>query len=72
MFDTIFTTGEVRNYRDTLRGDASKQARFNALLYERGLLKSESKHYFSTSLTDADVEQPLEAWDEALAIMARE
>ncbi len=72
MFDTVFTSGEVRNYRDVLRGDAAKQARFNALLYERGIMKSESKYYLSTSLTEADVEHTLTAWDEALAIMAKD
>lgn len=72
MFDVVFAPGEVRNYRDTLRGDAAKLDRMNALLWERGILKAATKYYLSTSLTEVDVEQTLSAWDEALSLMARD
>jgi len=52
LFDLVFTSGEVRNYRDTLRGDAAKMQRLNGLLRERGILKGESKYYLSTSLEE--------------------
>lgn len=70
LFDVVFASGEIRNYSDTLRGDRNRQLQFNALLKERGILKSESKYYISTSLTDEDIQQTLGAWDEATAIMS--
>jgi glutamate-1-semialdehyde 2,1-aminomutase len=72
LFDLVFAGGEIRNYRDTLRGDTKKMARLNALLRERGILKGESKYYVSLTLTDADVRQTFDAWDDALAVLARE
>jgi len=70
LFDLVFTSGEVRNYRDTLRGDAAKMRQLNGLLRERGILKGESKYYLSTSLEEADIQQTLDAWDDALPILA--
>jgi len=72
LFDLVFTTGEIRNYRDTLRGDATKMARLNALLKERGILKGDSKYYVSLTLSEADIKKTLDAWDDALAVMAKE
>jgi glutamate-1-semialdehyde 2,1-aminomutase len=71
LFDLVFAGGEIRNYRDTLRGDAKKMAAFNALLRERGILKGESKYYISLTLTEADIQQTLDAWDDALPVLAR-
>jgi len=72
LFDLVFTTGEIRNYRDTLRGDTAKMARLNALLKERGILKGDSKYYVSLTLSDADIKKTLDAWNDALAVMAKE
>jgi glutamate-1-semialdehyde 2,1-aminomutase len=72
LFDVYFTSGEIRNYRDTLRGDKQKAARFNALVRERGILKGESKYYVSTALEPADIQQTLDAWDHAIAVMKNE
>ena len=69
MFDVVFTDGEVRNYRDTLRADKSKLSKLNALLLERGVLKGENKYYLSTSLTDADIAQTIDAWREAIPML---
>lgn len=71
LFDLVFVEGEVRNYRDTLRSDAAKMAKLNALLMERGILKGESKYYVSLTLTDADIQKTLDAWDDALAVFAK-
>jgi len=71
LFDLVFVGGEVRNYRDTLRSDAAKMAKLNALLMERGILKGESKYYVSLTLTDADIQKTLDAWDDALAVLAK-
>jgi len=70
MFDVVFTDGEVRNYRDTLRGDKAKLSRLNALLLERGVLKGKDKCYLSTSLTDADVQLTIDAWREVIPLLA--
>jgi glutamate-1-semialdehyde 2,1-aminomutase len=71
LFDLVFVEGEIRNYRDTLRSDAAKMAKLNALLMERGILKGESKYYVSLTLTDADIQKTLDAWDDALAEFAK-
>jgi glutamate-1-semialdehyde 2,1-aminomutase len=70
MFDVVFTDGEVRNYRDTLRGDKAKLSKLNALLLERGVLKGKDKCYLSTSLTDADVQLTIDAWREVIPLLS--
>ena len=69
VFDVVFAAGDIRTYRDTLRADATRMAQFNTLLRDRGLLKGDHKYYLSTSLTEADLEHTLGAWDEAIAVM---
>jgi len=71
LFDVVFASGEIRDYRDTLRADAGRLGTLNGLLRERGVLKSENKNYLSTSLTDVDVEETLAAWDGALGTLGR-
>ena len=66
MFDVVFRSGEVRNYRDMLRADKAKLARLNALLRERGVLKGENKCYLSVMLDDRDVSQTIDAWEDAI------
>ncbi len=66
MFDVVFTAGEVRNYRDTARADATMTARLNDLLRKRGILKGENKYYLSTAIDATDVEQTIEAWTGAI------
>ena len=69
LFDVVFAGGEIRTYRDTQRGDAKRMARFNALLRARGILKGEGKYYVSMALEPADIQQTLDAWDDAIAEM---
>lgn len=69
LFDVVFAAGDIRSYRDTLRADAKRMTQFNALLRERGILKGDNKYYLSTSLTEADLEHTLGAWDEAISVM---
>ncbi len=71
LFDVVFAAGNIHNYRDTLRGNAEHLAQFNALLRERGILKGASKYYLSTSLTEADIQHTLDAWDGAIAAMSK-
>ena len=55
-FDVVFGDGDVRNYRDTQRGDPAVVARFNAVLRERGILKNASRYYVSTAHDERDVQ----------------
>jgi glutamate-1-semialdehyde 2,1-aminomutase len=70
LFDVVFTGEPVRDYRGTLRGDADMLRRFNALLRERGILKSESKYYVSLAHTAEDIRHTREAWASALQVVA--
>lgn len=69
MFDIVFAGGEVRNYRDTARADSAEMAKLNGLLRERGILKGDNKYYVSTAIDDADVEQTIGIWSEAIGAM---
>ncbi len=66
LFDVVFTDREVRNYRGWLAADAEANARFNAVLRSRGILKSPSKLYPCLAITDDD----LAVTDAALAAAA--
>jgi len=65
MFDIVYTDKPVRNYRDTLNSNHDKVARFNSVLRERGILKSNYKTYISLALTDEDLTQTVDAISEA-------
>ncbi|MGE0719801.1 MAG: aspartate aminotransferase family protein [Alphaproteobacteria bacterium] len=62
LFDVVFATGAVHDYRATLRADADVQKRFNRCMRENGLLKGESKFYVSLAHDEADVAQALDAF----------
>jgi len=70
LFDVVFTSDPVRDYRGTLRGDAGMSRRFNALLRERGVLKGESKYYVSLAHTPEDIRHTCDAWAAALNVLA--
>ena len=66
MFDVLFLEGEVKDYRDTLRHDAEKGARFVKLLRKRGIYKNDAKFYISTAHTEKDVDETLAAFRSAI------
>jgi glutamate-1-semialdehyde 2,1-aminomutase len=66
LFDVVFTSEPVRDYRATLRGDADILRRFNVLLRERGILKGESKYYVSLAHTPDDIRHTIDAWTSAI------
>jgi len=70
MFDIVFTGRDVIDYRSSL-GDPDLMQQCNALLRERGILKSDSKYYVSLAHTDEDVRQTLDAFAESIAELAR-
>jgi glutamate-1-semialdehyde 2,1-aminomutase len=71
VFEVVFATGEMRNYRDLQRGDAGLARRFNALLRKRGIFKTDSKYYVSLAHTREDVEFTKQAWTSAIEELAR-
>ncbi|HZT48344.1 MAG TPA: aminotransferase class III-fold pyridoxal phosphate-dependent enzyme [Hyphomicrobiaceae bacterium] len=70
MFDITFTDREVKDYRSA-QGDEAAMKRCNALLRERGILKSESKYYISAAHTEADIAFTLDAFASAIAELQR-
>ncbi len=66
LFDIIFATGDVLDYRATLRQDLDALRRFNRAVREAGVLKGDTKCYVSTAHTDADVELALAAFQSAI------
>jgi glutamate-1-semialdehyde 2,1-aminomutase len=69
MFDAVFVDRDVTCYRDGLDANKERTARFNALLRERGILKSPGKNYISLALLDEDIEQTVNAIAEAAALL---
>ena len=67
LFDIIFTDQPIKDYRDTLKGDAALLKRFNLHLRARGIMKGESKYYVSVAHTRADLDHTIGAWKEAFA-----
>lgn len=61
LFDVLFTSGKINDYRDVYKADAARNLRFNKLLREKGIFKSPGKLYPCLALTDADIEQTIDA-----------
>ncbi|MGI9288726.1 MAG: aspartate aminotransferase family protein [Pseudomonadales bacterium] len=61
LFDVVFTAEPVQDYRGFMQGDAERAKRFNRLLRQQGILKSESKIYASLALDERDLSQTVEA-----------
>ncbi len=66
LFEVFFTDGEIQDHRSTLLADKEMLRRFNNLLLERGIFKGDSKFYLSTSHTQRDVEETVEAFESAV------
>lgn len=70
VFDIFFTDREIVDYRATLTADRERIKRFNQELVRRRVVKAVNKIYVSLAHTDADVEETLEIFDQALAVIA--
>jgi glutamate-1-semialdehyde 2,1-aminomutase len=70
MFDVVFAEHEMKDYRSA-KGDDASLRQLNTLLRQRGILKSESKHYVSLAHTAEDVAVTLEAFDACIAALAQ-
>ena len=66
LFDVVFTDQPIRDYRDTLKGDAALARRFNQLLRARGIMKGESKYYVSLAHDRAEIDHTIAAWTDAI------
>lgn len=56
LFDVVFTSDAVCDYRGVQRGNAKTAAIFNSALRARGIFKSPGKIYASLALTEDDLE----------------
>jgi glutamate-1-semialdehyde 2,1-aminomutase len=72
MFDVVFTSSPIANYRDVQKGNADLARRFNAKLRGRGIMKGDTKYYVSLAHDEADIAHTIAAWDAALAELAAE
>ena len=70
LFDIIFTSNTVRDYRSYQSADSALNARYNDVLRQHGILKSPAKLYPSLALTDADLDQTRQAVKAAVAAIA--
>ncbi len=62
LFDVFFATGDLSDYRATLRADGAMMRRFNQAVRAHDVLKGDSKIYVSLAHTEADVRQGLDAF----------
>ena len=70
LFEIVFTDRDVRDYRDVLTSDTSRQNAFNDVLRQQGLFKSAGKTYPCLALTDEDLSQTRTAYFAAAEIVA--
>jgi len=67
LFDVVFTSEPIRDYRGALKGDKAMAGRFNQLLRQKGIMKGESKYYVSLAHTQPDIDWTISAWTDAVA-----
>jgi glutamate-1-semialdehyde 2,1-aminomutase len=72
MFDVVFTDQPVHDYRAVYRSNKALLGRFNDLMRDKGILKSDNKFYVSHAHNDVDVAQTIDAIKHAASVMGRE
>jgi glutamate-1-semialdehyde 2,1-aminomutase len=72
VFDILFTDQKIVDYRATLTADRDRIRRFNEECLRRGVVKAVNKIYVSLALSDADVDETLAIFDQALGVVARD
>jgi len=72
LFDIVFTSKQVANYRDVKQADANMNTVFNTSLRMDGILKSPGKTYPSLALTQNDLEQTESAILKAVQVLSHE
>ena len=71
MFDIVFTGQPIVDYWSWESGDKTRNARFNEVLREHGVLKGTSKFYVSVAHTPADIDHTIGAFEAAATELAR-
>ncbi|MGQ4810446.1 Glutamate-1-semialdehyde 2,1-aminomutase [Candidatus Entotheonellaceae bacterium PAL068K] len=71
IFHVLFTEQPIQTYRDGCDADAQKHRIFHDELLNHGVLKPPSKGYISLAHSDADIEETAQAFDAAMAQVAR-
>ena len=71
LFDIVFTGQPIVDYWSWESGDKAKNARFNAVLQERGVIKGPSKFYVSVAHTQEDIDHTIGAFEAAAAEIAK-
>lgn len=69
LFDVVFTDRAVNNYRDVFAADTVRNATFNKVLRENGILKSPGKCYPSLAIDAEDLALTDKAIERAVAAL---
>ena len=72
VFEIWFTKEEPYDHRSAKASDFYKNIRFSDLLLQQGILKAAEKFFVSAVHSDADIERTIEAFQIALAQLAKE
>ncbi len=70
LFEVVFSTTDIRGYRDVLHANAAHSKIFNDVLRREGLFKSPGKTYPCLALTDTDLDQTRTAYQRAAAALS--
>jgi glutamate-1-semialdehyde 2,1-aminomutase len=71
LFDILFTSDPVTDYRSLQKADGALARTFTTELIKRGVVKNTQKMYMSQAHGDADVDRTLEACEDALKVLPR-
>ena len=71
VFDILFTSEPVTDYRSLQKADGALARTFTTELIKRGVVKNTQKMYMSLAHTDADVAKTLQACEDALKVLPR-
>ena len=69
LFDVVFSSGSVENYREVLLGNKDKAAHFNSTLRKNRILRIPGKFYISLALTDDDIAKTLGIVEDAASTL---
>jgi glutamate-1-semialdehyde 2,1-aminomutase len=71
VFDILFTSEPVTDYRSLQKADGGLARTFTTELIKRGVVKNTQKMYMSLAHTDADVAKTLQACEDALKVLPK-
>jgi glutamate-1-semialdehyde 2,1-aminomutase len=71
VFDILFTSEPVTDYRSLQKADGALARTFTTELIKRGVVKNTQKMYMSLAHTDGDVARTLQACEDALKVLPK-